>query len=120
MTENTARSSLLVESRGLTKRYGGGITTVDDLDLTVRPGEVYDFLGWLISAVWMAMGALLATLFRGTPLAIGLLGWYTQFFSKGVDIQSDPVKPERAVLTLGIYVVFLLVSALLLRRRDIT
>lgn len=36
---------LLVETRGLTKRYGGGITAVEDLDLTVRRGEVYGFLG---------------------------------------------------------------------------
>jgi ABC-type multidrug transport system ATPase subunit len=35
----------LVETRGLTKRYGGGITAVEDLDLTVRRGEVYGFLG---------------------------------------------------------------------------
>src|SRR5207244_6981332 len=32
-----------VEARGLVKRYGR-ITAVDDVDLTVRPGEVYDFL----------------------------------------------------------------------------
>jgi ABC-type multidrug transport system ATPase subunit len=33
-----------VESVGLTKRYGSRIV-VDAIDLTVRPGEVYDFLG---------------------------------------------------------------------------
>ncbi len=36
---------LLVETSGLTKRYGGRITAVDDLDLGVRRGEVYGFLG---------------------------------------------------------------------------
>lgn len=36
---------LLVETRGLTKRYGGRITAVDSLDLAVRRGEVYGFLG---------------------------------------------------------------------------
>ena len=36
---------LLVETRGLTKRYGRRITAVDSLDLTVRRGEVYGFLG---------------------------------------------------------------------------
>ncbi|MDP8950884.1 MAG: ABC transporter ATP-binding protein [Actinomycetota bacterium] len=36
---------LLVQTRGLTKRYGSRITTVADLDLTVRRGEVYGFLG---------------------------------------------------------------------------
>ena len=35
----------LVEARGLTKLYGPQITAVDDLDLTVRRGEVYGFLG---------------------------------------------------------------------------
>ncbi len=36
---------LLVETSGLTKRYGDRITAVDDLDLGVRRGEVYGFLG---------------------------------------------------------------------------
>ena len=35
----------LVETSGLTKRYGSKITAVDDLDLYVRRGEVYGFLG---------------------------------------------------------------------------
>jgi ABC-2 type transport system ATP-binding protein len=35
----------LVETRGLTKRYGGGIVAVEALDLSVRRGEVYGFLG---------------------------------------------------------------------------
>ncbi len=42
--ERAPDASLLVETRGLTKRYGG-ITAVDDLDLSVRRGEVYGFLG---------------------------------------------------------------------------
>lgn len=36
---------LLVETSGLTKRYGDRITAVDDLDLGVGRGEVYGFLG---------------------------------------------------------------------------
>ncbi|CAN5745519.1 ABC transporter ATP-binding protein [soil metagenome] len=36
---------LLVETANLTKRYGQRIVAVDDLDLTVRRGEVYGFLG---------------------------------------------------------------------------
>lgn len=36
---------LLIETSGLTKRYGSRITAVADLDLTVRRGEVYGFLG---------------------------------------------------------------------------
>jgi ABC-type multidrug transport system ATPase subunit len=35
----------LVETKGLTKRYGPRITAVSDLDLTVKRGEVYGFLG---------------------------------------------------------------------------
>ena len=42
--ERAPDASLLVETRGLTKRYGG-LTAVDDLDLSVRRGEVYGFLG---------------------------------------------------------------------------
>lgn len=36
---------LLVETANLTKRYGQRIMAVDDLNLTVRRGEVYGFLG---------------------------------------------------------------------------
>jgi ABC-type multidrug transport system ATPase subunit len=35
----------VVETRGLTKRYGTGIVAVSNLDLVVRRGEVYGFLG---------------------------------------------------------------------------
>src|ERR1700737_2283459 len=37
--------SLAVETHGLTKRYSTGIVAVNDLDLRVRTGEVYGFLG---------------------------------------------------------------------------
>jgi ABC-type multidrug transport system ATPase subunit len=36
---------LVIETRGLTKRYGEAIVAVDDLALRVRRGEVYGFLG---------------------------------------------------------------------------
>ena len=42
--ESGQDASLLVQTRGLTKRYGG-LTAVEDLDLSVRRGEVYGFLG---------------------------------------------------------------------------
>jgi ABC-type multidrug transport system ATPase subunit len=50
MTPETSQTNgqndvLLVETCGLTKRYGNGITAVDDLDLTIERGEVYGFLG---------------------------------------------------------------------------
>jgi ABC-2 type transport system ATP-binding protein len=37
--------SFVIETRGLTKRYGDRIVAVDQLDLRVRRGEVYGFLG---------------------------------------------------------------------------
>ena len=37
-------SELVVETNGLTKRYGDRLA-VDDVALTVRRGEVYGFLG---------------------------------------------------------------------------
>jgi ABC-2 type transport system ATP-binding protein len=36
---------LVIETRGLTKRYGDAVVAVDGLDLRVRRGEVYGFLG---------------------------------------------------------------------------
>jgi ABC-2 type transport system ATP-binding protein len=36
---------VIVETRGLSKRYGNGTLAVDRLDLEVRRGEVYGFLG---------------------------------------------------------------------------
>src|SRR5467141_2942817 len=36
---------LVVQTRGLTKRYGSGVLAVDQLDLVVRKAEVYGFLG---------------------------------------------------------------------------
>ncbi len=41
----TRNADPLVQTRGLTKQYGSRITAVVDLDLTVRRGEVYGFLG---------------------------------------------------------------------------
>ena len=35
----------VIETRGLTKRYGSRVLAVDDLNLRVRPGEIYGFLG---------------------------------------------------------------------------
>ncbi|MDQ3328495.1 MAG: ABC transporter ATP-binding protein [Chloroflexota bacterium] len=36
---------LLVETKGLTKRYGSRVIAVDSLDMAIRRGEVYGFLG---------------------------------------------------------------------------
>ena len=38
-------STAIVETNGLTKRYGGGVLAVDSVDMSVRRGEVYGFLG---------------------------------------------------------------------------
>lgn len=45
LAESTNGSALLVQTSGLTKTYGSNITAVEDLDLSVRRGEVYGFLG---------------------------------------------------------------------------
>jgi ABC-type multidrug transport system ATPase subunit len=42
---NGQNDALLVETHGLTKRYENRITAVDELDLTIKRGEVYGFLG---------------------------------------------------------------------------
>jgi len=112
--------------------------------------------GFLISAVWTSFGALLATLFRGTPLAIGLglvyvlllegvaatllaanedfepalkflfnENYYALINSfgstpEGLRVPQSTVEPERAAVTLAAYALaFVLVCALLLRRRDV-
>ena len=41
----TDRPDLAIESRGLTKRFGGGRAAVDAIDLVVPRGSVYGFLG---------------------------------------------------------------------------
>ena len=38
-------NSTIVETHGLTKRYGSGVLAVDSVDMSVRRGEVYGFLG---------------------------------------------------------------------------
>jgi ABC-type multidrug transport system ATPase subunit len=45
MTANTDSTTLVIETRGLTKRYDDAIVAVDGLELRVRRGEVYGFLG---------------------------------------------------------------------------
>lgn len=113
--------------------------------------------GFLISAVWTSLGVFLATLFRGTPLAIGLRLVYALLLEglagtllaanedleptlkflvnensyalinsfgsapEGLGVPQSTVEPVRATITLAVYVlIFVLISALLLRRRDIT
>ena len=39
------QNTTIVETHGLTKRYGGGVLAVDSVDMSVRRGEVYGFLG---------------------------------------------------------------------------
>lgn len=113
--------------------------------------------GWLILAVFASFGVFLATLFRGTALAIGLglvyllvlesifIGLSTQSETAASVGQSLPainagdlagsfgetpaafgnpvaeaVEPSRAVLVLFLYgAVFLILAALVFRRRDV-
>lgn len=113
--------------------------------------------GFLISGVWTSLGAFLATLFRGTPLAIGLGLVYALLLEgvaatllsagerfepalkflfnensyalinsfgpapTGLGVPQSVVEPERAAATLAAYtLIFVLFSALLVRRRDVT
>jgi ABC-type multidrug transport system ATPase subunit len=43
--DSAQTGELVVETRGLTKRYGDAMVAVDALDLRVRRGEVYGFVG---------------------------------------------------------------------------
>src|SRR6266487_7071186 len=45
MGEMDGDDTVVIETTGLTKRYGSGVLAVSDLDLAVRRGEVYGFLG---------------------------------------------------------------------------
>src|SRR5690348_7092940 len=38
-------STTIVETHGLTKRFGSGVLAVNSVDMSVRRGEVYGFLG---------------------------------------------------------------------------
>src|SRR5256885_11264071 len=41
----TMENTTIVETHGLTKRYGSRVLAVDSVDMSVRRGEVYGFLG---------------------------------------------------------------------------
>ena len=123
------------------------------------PGDTLRAMGcgFLISAVWTSLGAFLATLFRGTPLAVGLGLVYALLLEgvvatllsaserfepalkllfnensyalinsfgpapEGLGVPQSIVEPARAATTLAVYaLIFVLLSALLVRRRDVT
>lgn len=71
--ESRPDASPLVRTRELTKRYGG-VTAVDDLDLSVGRGEVYGFLGpngaGKTTTLKMLLGLIRPT--RGTAEVLGL------------------------------------------------
>jgi ABC-type transport system involved in cytochrome bd biosynthesis fused ATPase/permease subunit len=71
VTESEPRHPPLVETGGLGKRCGS-ITAVQDLNISVRRGEVYGFLGpngagktttmsstWVLGSIWLAIIILL-------------------------------------------------------------
>lgn len=64
---------LVIETRNLTKRYGARIVAVDNLDLTVRRGEIYGFLGpngaGKTTTLRMLLGLIKAT--SGTARVLG-------------------------------------------------
>ncbi len=63
----------MIRTTGLTKRYGGGILAVDAIDLHVREGDIYGFLGangsGKTTTVRMLLGLVLAT--SGTAEVMG-------------------------------------------------
>ena len=65
MTASGATTSPVVRTRGLTKTYRGGVRAVDGVDLEVREGDVYGFLGangsGKTTTVRMLLGLVLAT-----------------------------------------------------------
>lgn len=63
----------MIETRGLTKRYGSSILAVNDLNLIVRRGEVYGFLGSNGAGKTTTMRMLLG-LIRPTSGTIDVLG----------------------------------------------
>src|SRR5256885_9670314 len=42
---NGMENITIVETHGLSKRFGSGVLAVDSIDMSVRRGEVYGFLG---------------------------------------------------------------------------
>jgi ABC-type multidrug transport system ATPase subunit len=72
-TVNGMDDSFVIETSGLTKRYGERILAVDRLDLRVRRGEVYGFLGpngaGKTTTLRMLLGLVRPT--SGTALVLG-------------------------------------------------
>jgi ABC-2 type transport system ATP-binding protein len=66
-------NALIIETEGLTKRYGERIVAVDDLTLRVRRGEVYGFLGANGAGKTTTLRMLLG-LIRPTSGAIRVMG----------------------------------------------
>ncbi|MFL5760927.1 MAG: ATP-binding cassette domain-containing protein [Thermomicrobiales bacterium] len=70
---NGVEDALVVETRGLSKRYGERIVAVSDLALRVRRGEVYGFLGpngaGKTTTLRMLLGLIRPT--AGTALVLG-------------------------------------------------
>ncbi len=74
-----------IQARGLTKRYGQ-VTAVDSLDLTVRPGEVYGFIGrngaGKTTTIRLLLGLVRPTAgevqVQGRPVVPGATDWLAQ------------------------------------------
>ncbi len=86
LEEREADASLAIRTDGLTKRYGSTLA-VDDLDLRVRPGEVYGFLGpngaGKTTTIRMLLGLHRPT--SGSATVFGVNAWH------------DPVAAHRRV-----------------------
>ncbi|QNE75648.1 ATP-binding cassette domain-containing protein [Streptomyces finlayi] len=73
MSDAGAGEAAVIETRGLTKRYGGGRLAVDGLDLRVPAGSVFGFLGpngsGKTTTIRMLMGLIAPT--SGTARVLG-------------------------------------------------
>ena len=77
----------LISLRGVTKRYQGGKVAVDNLNLEIRPGEIFGFLG--------PNGAGKTTTIK---LLVGLLTADAgQVQVGGIDVLADPIAAKRQV-----------------------
>jgi ABC-2 type transport system ATP-binding protein len=81
------RDTAPIETDGLTKVYPGGITAVDALDLTVRPGEIFGLLGPNGAGKTTTVGMLTTRVVptRGSARVAG------------VDVVREPARARRAI-----------------------
>lgn len=81
-----AEPRFALETRGLTHRFGHDVLAVDDVSLTVAPGEVFGLVG--------ADGAGKSTLIRMLATVLRPTAGDAEVFGASVTAQADEVKPR--------------------------